>query len=149
MAEILDSVTQDIIDDFVARVAERNTKLSVKQTPDKPSDYALRHPVGEVLVQYSSSDFAEPDNTGGNYPDAPLVDRPQRRRVNIQLTLVLRSLSGANGTNITLDRVRNSLKKFRPRHCLTQVYFVGEGFISEKQGIWQYGLRTAVELWEK
>lgn len=149
MAEILDSVTQDIIDDFVARVAERNTKLSVKQTPDKPSDYALRHPVGEVLVQYSSSDFAEPDNTGGNYPNAPLVDRPQRRRVNIQLTLVLRSLSGANGTNITLDQVRNSLKKFRPRHCLTQVYFVGEGFISEKQGIWQYGLRTAVELWEK
>lgn len=144
-----DSITQDILDDFVARLTEQHKKLSVRSTPDNPSSYALRHAVGEILVQYTSSDFAEPDNSGGNYPGAPEVDRPQRRRINIQLTLVLRSLSGANGTTKTLDQVRNSLKKFRPRHCLTQVYFVGEGFISEKQGIWQYGLRTAVELWEK
>ena len=144
-----ESITQDIIDDVVARLKQHHPTLSVVETPDNPSTYALRHPVGEILVQYTSSDFAEPDNTGGNYPGAPVVDRPQRRRVNIQLTLVLRSLTGANGTTVTLDQVRNSLKKFRPRHCLTQLYFVGEGFISEKQGIWQYGLRTAVELWEK
>ena len=144
-----ESITQDIIDDVVARLKQHHPTLSVVETPDNPSTYAFRHPVGEILVQYTSSDFAEPDNTGGNYPGAPVVDRPQRRRVNIQLTLVLRSLTGANGTTVTLDQVRNSLKKFRPRHCLTQVYFLGEGFISEKQGIWQYGLRTAVELWEK
>lgn len=143
------SITQDIIDDVVARLKQHHPTLSVIATPDNPSGYALRHPVGEILVQYTSSDFAEPDNTGGNYPGAPVVDRPQLRRVNIQLTLVLKSLSGANGTTVTLDQVRNSLKKFRPRHCLTQVYFLGEGFVSEKQGIWQYGLRTAVELWEK
>lgn len=144
-----ESITQDIIDDVVARLKQQNPTLSVIETPDNPSAYALRHPVGEILVQYTSSDFAEPDNTGGNYPNAPVVDRPQRRRINIQLTLVLKSLKGANGTTATLDQVRNSLKKFRPRHCLTQVYFLGDGFISEKQGIWQYGLRTAVELWEK
>ena len=143
------SITQDIIDDYIERLKTAHPQLSVIQTPDNPSAYALRHPVGEILVQYTSSDFAEPDNTGGNYPGAPVVDRPQRRRLNIQLTLVLRALSGANGTTITLDDVRNSLKKFRPRQCLTHVYFQGEGFISEKQGIWQYGLRTAVELWEK
>ena len=144
-----ESITQAIIDDVIARLEQHHPTLSVVETPDNPSAYALRHPIGEILVQYTSSDFAEPDNTGGNYPGAPAVDRPQRRRVNIQLTLVLRSLTGANGTTVTLDQVRNSLKKFRPRHCLTQVYFLGEGFISEKQGIWQYGLRTAVELWEK
>lgn len=144
-----DSITQEIIDDYVARLKAAHSTLSVIGTPDNPSTYALRHPVGEVLVQYTSSDFAEPADTGANYQGAPLRDVPQRRRVNIQLTLVLRSLSSANGTTMTLDRVRNSLKKFRPRHCLTQVYFLGEGFISEKQGIWQYGLRTAVELWEK
>ena len=144
-----ESITQAIIDDVVARLKQHHPTLSVVETPDNPATYALRHPVGEILVQYTSSDFAEPDNTGGNYSGAPVVDRPQRRRVNIQLTLVLRSLTGANGTTVTLDQVRNSLKKFRPRHCLTQVYFLGEGFISEKQGIWQYGLRTAVELWEK
>ncbi|MDG9992351.1 Gp37 family protein [Acinetobacter ursingii] len=143
------SKTQDIIDDYVARLKTAHPTLSVIQTPDNPSNYALKHPVGEILVQYTSSDFAEPDNTGGNYQGAPLVDRPQRRRLNIQLTLVLRSLGGANGTTQVLDNVRDSLKKFRPRHCLTQVYFLGEGFISEKQGIWQYGLRTAVELWEQ
>ena len=144
-----ESITQDIIDDVVARLKQHHPTLSVVETPDNPSAYALRHLIGEILVQYTSSDFAEPDNTGGNYPGAHAVDRPQRRRVNIQLTLVLKSLTGANGTTVTLDQVRNSLKKFRPRHCLTQVYFLGEGFISEKQGIWQYGLRTAVELWEK
>lgn len=143
------SITQDITDDYVERLAQHHPDLSVIETPDDPSSYALLHPVGEILVQYTSSDFAEPDNTGGNYEGAPLRDIPQRRRINVQLTLVLRSLGGANGTTITLDQVRNSLKKFRPRHCLTQVYFLGEGFISEKQGIWQYGLRTAVELWEK
>lgn len=144
-----DSITQDILDDYVARLAAGHPKLSVRATPDNPSSYALVHPVGEILVQYTSSDFAEPDNSGENYPGAPEIDRPQRRRLNIQLTLVLRSLSGPTGTVMTLDDVRNTLKKFRPRHCLTQVYFLGEGFISEKQGIWQYGLRTAVELWEK
>lgn len=144
-----ESITQDIIDDYVARLKKAHPQLSVIETPDNPSAYALRHLLGEILVQYTSSDFAEPDNSGGNYPGADEVDRPQRRRVNIQLTLVLRSMSGANGTTTTLDQVRNSLKKFRPRHCLTQVYFVGEGFVTEKQGIWQYGLRTAVELWEK
>lgn len=143
------SQTQDILDDYVTRLAAGHPKLSVRKTPDNPSNYALMHPVGEILVQYSSSEFAEPDNTGGNYPNAPVVDRPQRRRIQIQLTLVLRSLSGPDGTEVILDDVRNTLKKFRPRHCLTQVYFLGEGFISEKQGIWQYGLRTAVELWEK
>lgn len=149
MAQDVDSITQDIIDDYVARLTEHHKKLSVKETPDNPSNYALRHPVGEILVQYTSSDFEEPKVSGGNYPGAPVVDRPQLRRANIQITLVLRSLSGSNGTAVTLDQVRNSLKKFRPRHCLTQVYFLGEGFINEKQGIWQYGLRTAVELWEK
>lgn len=144
-----ESITQDIIDDVVARLKLNHPTLSVIETPNNPSAYALRHHLGEILVQYTSSDFAEPDNTGGNYPNAPVVDRPQRRRLNIQLTLVLRALGGANGTAITLDQVRNGLKKFRPRHCLTQVYFLGEGFISEKQGIWQYGLRTAIELWEK
>lgn len=143
------SKTQDIIDDYVERLKTAHPTLSVIQTPDNPSKYALRQPKGEIVVQYTSSDFAEPDNTGGNYPGAPLIDRPQRRRVNIQLTLVLRSLSGANGTTQVLDSVRDSLKKFRPRHCLTQVYFLGDGFISEEQGIWQYGLRTAVELWEQ
>lgn len=143
------SQTQDILDDYVARLKERHKTLSVKKTPDNPSNYALSHPVGEILVQYASSDFAEPANNGGDYIGAPVREVAQKRRVNIQLTLVLRSLSGANGTDQTLDAVRDSLKKFRPRHCLTQVYFTGEGFISEKQGIWQYGLRTAVELWEK
>ncbi len=144
-----DSTTKDIVNDYIERLKQRDLKLSVIRTPDKPSEYALKHPVGEILVQYTSSDFAEPDNSGGNYPGAPEVDRPQKRRINIQLTVVLRSLRGSDGTEEKLDAVRNSLKKFRPRHCLTQVYFVGEGFISEKQGIWQYGLRTAVELWEK
>ena len=143
------SITQDILDDYVERLTAAHTKLSVRATPDNPSAYALIHPVGEILVQYTASDFAEPNNTAGNYLGAPVVDRPQKRRINIQLTLVLRSLGGANGTTQVLDHVRNSLKKFRPRHCLTQVYFLGEGFISEKQGIWQYGLRTAVELWEQ
>lgn len=143
------SQTQDIIDDYVARLSAAHKTLAVRETPDNPSGYAFMHPVGEILVQYSASDFAEPAHSGGDYIGAPLRDVPQRRRVNIQLTIVLRALAGANGTTQVLDAVRGSLKKFRPRHCLTQVYFLGEGFISEKQGIWQYGLRTAVELWEK
>lgn len=143
------SITQDIVDDYVERLQKAHPQLAVKPTPDNPSKYALRHPVGEILVQYSSSDFAEPNNTGGDYPNAPVVDRPQRRRIHIQLTLVMRSLSGEAGQTETLDHVRDSLKLFRPRHCLSQVYFISEGFIDEKQGIWQYALRTAVQLWEK
>lgn len=143
------SITQDIIDDYVARLTERHTDLTVNETPDNPSEYALRDPVGEILVQYTASEFAEPADTGASYQGAPLIDVVQRRRVNIQLTLVLKSLSGAHGTTQQLDKLRDSLKKFRPRHCLTQVYLLGEGFISEKHGVWQYGLRTAVELWEK
>ncbi|EFF83316.1 hypothetical protein HMP0015_1221, partial [Acinetobacter haemolyticus ATCC 19194] len=32
-----------------------------------PSSYALRHPIGELLVQYASSDYVEPTATGGDY----------------------------------------------------------------------------------
>lgn len=142
------SKTQAIIDDYIARLKEQITDLAISEMPDSPSSYALKHPVGEILVQYIGSDFIAPDLSGGNYQNAPLVDRPQRRRVNIQLTLVLRSLKGANGTTQRLDAVRDALKKLRPQHCLTQVYFVAESFISEKQGIWQYGIKTAVEMWE-
>lgn len=140
--------TDEILDDYIERLKQHHPNLAVNKTPDNPSGYALRHAIGEILVQYAGSDFAAPEQTSGNYIGAPLVDRPQRRRINIQLTLVLRGLSGAHGTVQMLDAVRYSLKKFRPRHCLTQVYFVGEGFVDEKQGIWQYGLQTAVELWE-
>lgn len=143
------SITKDIQDDFESRLKAAFPKLSVRPTPDNPSTYALRHPIGEILIQYTGSDFIEPEDTGGNYPNAPVIDRPQKRRVNIQLTLVLKSLSGPNGTVEKLDEVRDALKLFRPRYCLTQVYFTGEGFISEKDGVWQYALRTAVELWEK
>lgn len=143
------SITQDIIEDYKQRLIDAALGVAVSDTPDSPSGYALRHPVGEILVQYTNSDFMEPPPSTGDYQGAPLRDVPQRRRVNIQLTLVLKSLRGPNGTTEKLDAVRNSLKKFRPRHCLTQVYFVSEGFISEKQGVWQFGLNTAVELWEK
>lgn len=143
------SKTQAIIDDYIARLKERIADLAISEMPDSPSSYALKHPQGEILVQYIGSDFIEPDLSGGNYPNAPLVDRPQRRRVNIQLTLVLRSLRGANSTTQRLDQIRDAIKLLRPTNCLTQVYFVAESFIAEKQGIWQYGIKTAVEMWEK
>lgn len=142
-------ITQDIVDDYKQRLVAAALGVAVSDTPDKPSGYALIHPVGEILVQYTNSDFMEAPQSNGNYQGAPLRDVPQMRRVNIQLTLVLRSLLGPHGTTQKLDAVRDCLKKFRPRHCLTQVYFVSEGFISEKQGVWQFGLNTAVELWEK
>lgn len=142
------SKTQAIIDDYIARLKEHINDLAISEMPDSPSQYALKHQKGEILVQYVGSEFAEPDLSGGNYPNAPLVDRPQRRRINIQLTLVIKSLRSASNTTTRLDDIRNALKKFRPTDCLTQVYFVGEQFIGETQGIWQYGIKTAVELWE-
>lgn len=142
------SKTQAIIDDYITRLKEHISDLAISEMPDSPSSYALKHPQGEILVQYVGSEFAEPDLSGCNYPNAPLLDRPQRRRINIQLTLVIKSLRSANSTTARLDDIRNSLKKFRPTDCLTQVYFVAESFISETQGIWQYGIKTAVELWE-
>lgn len=143
------SQDQEIIEDYLTRLKASHPHLSVIPTPDKPSSYALRHPIGELLVQYASSDYVEPTATGGDYIGAPIRDLPQRRRLNIQITVVVKSLSGAHGATEVLSTVRDSLKKFRPRHCLTQVYFTGDGFISENQGVWQYGLRTAVEKWEK
>ena len=143
------SQDQDIIEDYLARLKASHPQLSVIPTPDKPSSYALRHSIGELLVQYASSDYVDPATAGGDYIGAPLRDLPQRRRLNIQITVVVKSLSGAHGATEVLSTVRNSLKKFRPRHCLTQVYFTGEGFLSENQGVWHYGLKTAVEKWEK
>lgn len=143
------SITQDIVDDYIQRLKDGDLKVAVSETPDNPSAYALRHPVGEILVQYTNSDFMEPDLSNLDYQGAPERTVPQKRRVNIQLTLVLRSLRGSHGTGQKLDAVRDCLKQFRPRHCIKQVYFVSEGFISEKQGIWQFGLNTATELWEK
>lgn len=143
------SITQDVIDDYIERLQSANLGLAISEMPDSPSAYALRHTVGEVLVQYSNSNYAPPAEGGQNYPGALTKPQPQQRQLNIQLTVVLKSLRGPNGTNQKLDDVRNCLKEFRPRHCLSQVWFKQDGFIKETQGIWHYGISTAVTLWEK
>lgn len=143
------SVTQDIIADYIERLTNAKLGLAISEMPDSPSSYALKHAVGEVLVQYSASQYAPPTESGQNYQGAPTKPQPQQRQINIQLTVVLKSLRGPNGTNQKIDEIRDALKQFRPRHCLTQVWFKEDGFISEKQGVWQYGISTAVLLWEK
>ncbi len=62
------SKTQAIIDDYIARLKEHITDLAISEMPDSPSAYALKHPVGEILVQYIGSEFAEPDLSGGQLP---------------------------------------------------------------------------------
>jgi hypothetical protein len=127
--------TEQLLDSFVARLkAGFSQTLAVELFPESPSQYRLNHSRGAVLVAYGKSTFGDSEATDAVF---------QERRLVFRLTLVFRQLNGKDGAIAYLDHVRGCLAGWFPPHCDQACRPVGEQFIGQVQGLWQYGIDVA------
>lgn len=130
------AVTLTIIDAVVARLKAAFQDLAVEYFPDKPAEYRLNHPKGALLVSYLGAKYQEPVDTSA-------VVQPAT--VKLTVTAVLRQLNGKDGAVAVLMRLRAALIGYKPPHCRRKVWAVGEQYLGETAGIWQYALDVATE----
>lgn len=102
--------------------------------PDKPAEYRLNHPKGALLVSYLGAKYDEPDRHLGHRPARRGQVRHHRQR----------QLNGKDGAVAVLTRLRSALIGYKPPNCRRK-RAVGEQFLGESAGIWQYALDVAVE----
>lgn len=108
--------------------------VAVEPFPDKPSEYALIHPKGALLVSFSGSTFSDPK------PTEVIV---QDRRMEFDVTVATKNLRTHTGAYALLEAARVTLTGYQIPGA-SKIYPRREGFISEKSGTWQYGIRFAL-----
>ena len=130
------AVTLTIIDAVVARLKAAFPDLAVEYFPDKPAEYRLNHPKGALLVSYLGAKYFDPIDTSAIVQPAV---------VKFAITATLRQLNGKDGAVAVLTRLRSALIGYKPPNCRRKVWAVGEQFLGESAGIWQYALDVATE----
>jgi len=108
--------------------------LKVEAYPDNPKDYLLRHAQGSVLVHYNGAKFNK---------SALEAIIAQETILTWDIILICRNLRNNDGVYDNLDKIRESLTGFKLDSC-EKMYPVEEDFISENNGVWQYGIRFQV-----
>ena len=130
------AVTLTIIDAVVARLKAAFPDLAVEYFPDKPAEYRLNHPKGALLVSYLGAKYDEPIDTSAVVQPAV---------IKFAITATLRQLNGKEGAVAVLTRLRSALIGYKPPNCRRKVWAIGEQFLGESAGIWQYALDVATE----
>jgi hypothetical protein len=122
---------------IIDRLKAKLTDAAIEPFPDRPAEYQLIHSKGALLVSFSGSVFSEPEAT-----DVIVQDR----RMEFDVTVVTKSLraSGAHhGAYALLEAARLTLTGHQIPGC-GKISPRREGFLSEKAGTWQYGIRFAM-----
>ena len=140
--------TLPIIDSVVERLKEKLPNVAAEYFPEEPKNYRLNHPVGALLVSFPGSVFGLPPASGQNAAQLPGRVRPQEREVGLRITVVLRQLNGRNGAIDVLDDVRDALRGFRPPGCRSDLAYLGEQFLGQLDGLWQYALDARTTTWD-
>ncbi len=126
---------QDIENAIIGRLKLKITKLHIQGFTQKAVEFAMKHPVGALLVTFKGSNFKAPSRTLGIIC--------QERKVKYGIILMTKNLrvqdSGHIGAYEILDAVRICLTGFQIPGC-SKMYPTVEDFIAEKDGVWQYGV---------
>lgn len=130
------AITPTIIDALVARLKAAFADLAVEYFPDKPSEYRLNHPKGALLVSYLGAKYHEPIDTTA-------IVQPSTDKLSI--TVTLRQLNGKDGAVAVLTRLRSAVIGYKPPNCRRKIWAIGEQFLGENAGIWQYAMDVATE----
>ncbi|MFN8682779.1 Gp37 family protein [Paracoccus sp. P2] len=118
---------------IVERLAGRLTGVKVEAFPDKPDTYTMHHPKGVVLVAFGRATYSAPKTID-------LV--VQERRIEWDITLLMRNLRDHAGAYDVLDAVRLVLTGWRTSGA-GKLMPVREEFLDQKQGVWTYVLTMA------
>ncbi|GAB6035876.1 hypothetical protein JCM15519_04350 [Fundidesulfovibrio butyratiphilus] len=113
--------------DMVALLAAALPDLRVESFPDKPDAYRLGNQVGAVLVGYAGSRLPDPFVLAGNI---------QKRRLEYQLVVKVRSLRDHSGAYAVLETIRAALAGQDLRGA--RFYPVREQFEDVSSGVWTY-----------
>jgi len=113
--------------DMVTLLATALPDLRVEAFPDKPDAYRLSHAHGAVLVGYSGSRLPDPSVLAGTQ---------QKRRLEYQLVVKVRSLRDHSGAYAVLEAIRSALAGQPLRGA--RFYPVREQFEDVSNGVWTY-----------
>lgn len=115
---------------IITKLKKEIPDFLVEGFPDKPNEFILIHPIGAILVHYQGSNYSSSQSLG-------YVNQENKKEFSI--TIVTRDLRSNNGAYQMLDQVKTILTGFQIAGC-SKLTPAKDGFISEKSGIWQYGI---------
>lgn len=121
---------------IVARLAAALDGVRVEAFPDNPDAYKLQHARGAVLVGYGRSDYGRPK---------ALDMVAQDRRLEFDVTVLMRNLREHGGAYGALDAVRIALTGFRPAGA-DKLHPVRERFLAVRDGVWRYAATFATSM---
>ena len=105
---------------------------AVKEYPEKPKNYLLKHKTGEILVRYDGTKYSQVD----------LSEAYQEREVTVELIFCYRRLRGNGGLYAQMENVRNLLYGHKLVNAYSGIQFDREELIGEDgQGVWEMGLK--------
>ena len=126
---------EDIESQIVQHLKANIIGLSIEAYPDNPVHYPMRHPKGAILLHYSGSRFQ---------PSLYEEVIAQIQQIAFDIIIVVRSLRGNGGAYTIMDQVRETLTGFQINN-VDKFQPIEEEFITEENGIWQYGMRFSAK----
>ncbi len=121
---------KEIENSIIQKLQEAFPEILVEGFPDKPSEFILLHYKGALLVHYQGSNYSNSDALG-------FISQENKKEFSI--TVVTRNLRTNDGAYTYLDKVKSVLTGFAPEGC-SKLMPSKDFFISENNGIWQYGI---------
>ena len=121
---------REIENNIIEKLKDTFPNILVQGFPDKPSEFLLLHSIGALLVHYQGSTYSNTDALG-------FISQENKKEFSI--TVVTRNLRTNDGAYTYLDKVKSVLTGFEPEGC-SKLMPIKDFFISENNGIWQYGI---------
>lgn len=121
---------REIENNIIEKLKDTFPNILVQGFPDKPSEFILLHYKGALLVHYQGSNYSNSDALG-------FISQENKKEFSI--TVVTRNLRTNDGAYTYLDKVKSVLTGFEPEGC-SKLMPSKDFFISENNGIWQYGI---------
>lgn len=121
---------REIENSIIEKLKTSFPEVLVQGFPDKPSEFILLHPIGALLIHYQGSNYTSTNALG-------FVSQDNKKEFSI--TVVTRNLRSNKGAYEFIDGIKSVLTGFSPDGC-SKLSPSKDFFISEKAGIWQYGV---------
>ena len=121
---------REIENNIIEKLKDTFPNILVKGFPDKPSEFLLLHSIGALLVHYQGSTYSNTDALG-------FVSQENKKEFSI--TVVTRNLRTNDGAYELIDKIKSVLTGFEIKGC-SELSPSKDFFISENNGIWQYGI---------
>ena len=121
---------RDIENAIIEKLKTAFPEVLVQGFPDKPAEFILLHPIGALLVHYQGSNYTSTNALG-------FVSQENKKEFSI--TVATRNIRKNEGAYEYIDKIKSVLTGFAPDGC-SKLSPSKDFFISEKAGIWQYGI---------